>query len=408
MDLVRKSFPVATVLIFALLMTISQSHAQRLEPPAVQSLGVFQLAQIKSGEKSIPPVRQNPQRSNHAVVTEKLNQNTVTVISGNPNGTYMFLAYDLSAALDNGDELRVLPVIGKGGYQNVKDILHLRGIDLGITQSNIMSYLKKNNDFGSNIENRLSYIAKLYNEELHILAGNGINSIQDLDGKKVNFSDIGSGTQFSSRLIFEAFGIKPIELNMGQSDGYLKVKSGEIAATILIAGKPTGAFAKFTLDPGMKLLPVPYAEALEADYFPATLEHDDYPSLVPKGQKIDTVAVGAVLAVYNWPKDTDRYRRVAKFTAAFFSQFPDLLKAPRHSKWKETNLAAQLTGWRRFSAAQELLDRSSQPSSAAGVTISPQPARQQPNPTPPANASEQEKLMFQQFLEWRRKQKGQQ
>jgi TRAP-type uncharacterized transport system substrate-binding protein len=74
---------------------------------------------------------------------DKLNQNTVTVISGNPNGTYLYLAYDMSAVLDDGDNLRVLPIIGKGGYQNVMDVLHLRGVDLCITQSNIMTYLKE-------------------------------------------------------------------------------------------------------------------------------------------------------------------------------------------------------------------------------------------------------------------------
>ena len=79
----------------------------------------------------------------HAALTEKINQNTITVISGNPNGTYIYLAFDMSAVLDSGTDLRVLPVIGKGGYQNVMDMLYLRGIDLCITQSNIMTYLKK-------------------------------------------------------------------------------------------------------------------------------------------------------------------------------------------------------------------------------------------------------------------------
>ena len=63
----------------------------------------------------------------HAALTDKLNQNTVTVISGNPNGTYLYLAYDMSAVLDDGNDLRVLPVIGKGGYQNIMDVLHLQG-----------------------------------------------------------------------------------------------------------------------------------------------------------------------------------------------------------------------------------------------------------------------------------------
>jgi uncharacterized protein len=74
------------------------------------------------------PAQQTP-AARHVAITEKLNQNTVTVISGNPNGAYLYLAYDMSAVLDDGNELRVLPVIGKGGYQNVLDVLHLRGVD---------------------------------------------------------------------------------------------------------------------------------------------------------------------------------------------------------------------------------------------------------------------------------------
>ncbi|MEQ1616444.1 MAG: C4-dicarboxylate ABC transporter substrate-binding protein, partial [Hyphomicrobiaceae bacterium] len=198
--------------------------------------------------------------------------------------------------------------------------------------------------------------------------------------------------------------IKPVEVNMGQSDAFLKVKSGEIAATILIAGKPAGSFGKLKAEGGMKLLPVPYTEALEAEYFPATLDHEDYPGLIAKGQKVETIAVGAVLAVYNWPRDTDRYRRVAKFTQSFFANFPDLQKPPRHVKWKETNLAANLKGWKRFPAAQELLDRSVTTASATVSGVDPQLARQQASKAAPGDAAEQERL-FQQFMEWRRKQK---
>jgi TRAP transporter TAXI family solute receptor len=365
-----------------------------------------QKPQTAQSQRKLVPARPAAPRSlTQQQLTEKLNQNTVTVISGNPNGTYLFFAYDLSAVLDDGDSLRILPVIGKGGYQNVKDILHLKGVDLGITQSNIMSYLKKSGELGTNIDERLAYIAKLYNEEMHILAGNGINSIQDLNGKTVNFSDIGSGTQFSTRLIFEALGIKATEINVGQADGYLKVKSGEIAATVLIAGKPAGSFARFKLEPGMKILPVPYTAPLEADYFPAKLTAEDYPGLVKPGETIDTVAVGAVLAVYNWPRDTDRYRRVAKFTEAFMANFAAFQKAPRHVKWKEANLATVVRGWKRFPAAQEALDRvSAQAAVPAPRAVDPAIARAQAARAAPNNPAEQERL-FQQFLEWSKQQK---
>lgn len=367
-------------------------------------------------------------RAANSIMSERANQNTVTVISGNPNGSYMFLAYDMSVVLDeDGDGLRVLPVIGKGGYQNVRDILYLKGVDLGITQSNIMTYLKASGELGANIENRLSYIAKLYNEELHILAGPGIEQISDLDGKTCNYSDVGSGTQFSTRLIFQALGIKCAEVNLGQGDGLLKVKSGEIAATILIAGKPSGAFAKFKLEPGMKLLTVPYAKPLENDYFPTTLTHKDYPNMIAEGKAVETVAVGAVLAVYNWPQDTERHRRVARFIDSFFAKFDAFLKPPRHPKWHETNLAAPLKGWKRFPAAQEWLDREASkgsgspgqgtnrelvvaPATAQPVKQEPAPAAPAPTRRPPIAASadasgdpKQEEL-FRQFLEWRQQQ----
>jgi TRAP transporter TAXI family solute receptor len=340
-----------------------------------------------------------PSAALRATQRDELNQNTVTVISGNPNGTYLYLAYDMSAVLDDGNNLRVLPVIGKGGYQNMMDVLHLRGVDLGITQSNIMSYLKKTGEFGPNIDQRIAFITKLYSEEMHVLAGPGIDRVRDLSGKKVNFSDVGSGTQFSTRLIFELLGIKATEINVGQADGYQMVKSGEIAATVLIAGKPTGSFGKFKLEPGMKLLPVPYTEALEQDYFPAKLTSEDYPALVAKGTTVDTVAVASVLAVYNWPRDTDRYRRVASFVDAFFSKFADFQKPARHPKWQEANLNSSLKGWKRFPAAEEWLQRNErQPAGVAGG-IDPALARAQAAKAAPYDPAEQQRL-FQQFMDW--------
>jgi TRAP transporter TAXI family solute receptor len=363
--------------------------------------GVCNPTFAQRAKRANPAAEQTP-AARYAALRDKLNQNTVTVISGNPNGTYLYLAYDMSAVLDDGDELRILPVIGKGGYQNVMDVLHLRGVDLCITQSNIMTYLKETGEMGPNIENRLAFITRLYNEEMHVLAGPGINSIQDLSGKKVNFSDIGSGTQFSTRLIFKLLGIKAEEVNMGQGDGYQKVKSGEIAATVLIAGKPTGSFAKFKLEPGMKLLPIPYAEALEQDYLPAKLTHADYPNLIEKDATVSSVAVSSVLAAYNWPRETDRYRRVAAFVDAFFTKFSEFQKPARHVKWKEANINSSLKGWNRFPAAEEWLAKNAT-QTASKVTIDPGLVRAQAARAAPNDPAAQERL-FQEFMDWARAQ----
>src|SRR5262249_41040354 len=147
---------------------------------------------------------------------------------------------------------------------------------------------------------------------LVVRADSGINSIEQLDGQRVNFSDIGSGTQFSTRDIFQRLGIKPIEVNMGQGDAAEALKRGEIAATVLIAGKPTGSTSKLKSADGFRVLPVPYPTQLQQDYLPAELTHSDYPNLIKEGETVDTVAVGAILIAYNWSRDTDRYRRITK------------------------------------------------------------------------------------------------
>jgi TRAP transporter TAXI family solute receptor len=312
-----------------------------------------------SQNRSGAPVPNKPELG---TLGERINANTISVVSGNVNATYLSIAYDMSAVLDNGDEFRVLPVIGKGGGQNIKDVRFLKGVDLGITQAPILNAYRKSNEIGA-FDDKIVYLAKLFNEEMHVVvrADSGITMIDQLAGRKVNFSDVGSGTQVSSREIFSKLEIQVQEVNMGQADAFEKLKSGEIAATILIAGKPTGSTQRLKAADGFRLLPVPYRKALQAEYLPATLTSADYPGLIEPGQTVDTIAVDAVLIAFNWPKGTDRYRRIQAFVDQFFPKLAEFQKPPRHPKWRETNLAASLQGWKRFEGAEEWLRKHQQP-----------------------------------------------
>jgi uncharacterized protein len=247
---------------------------------------------------------------------ERVNANTIAIISGNPNGTYLAIAYDLSAVLNDGDNFRVLPVVGEGGAQNIKDMRLLKGVDLGITQVNLLGYYKRNNVIGS-IDDKIVYIAKLFNEEMHLIvrADGGITSIEQLAGRRVNFSDVGSGTQLATRDIFARLGINAEEVNMGQADAFEKLKSGEIAASVLIAGKPAASIGKLKAAEGFRILPMPYPKPLQDDYLPVKLT----------------------------------------FVENFFPRLAEFQKPPRHPKWHETNLATVLPGWKRFEGAEEWL-----------------------------------------------------
>jgi uncharacterized protein len=346
-----------------------------------------------------------PDKPNLGTLGERLNANTIAIVSGNPNATYLTIAYDLSAVLDDGENFRILPVIGKGGGQNIRDVRFLKGVDLGITQSILLNQYRESHEIG-NIDDKIVYIAKLFNEEMHLVvrADSGITSLDQLNGKKVNFSDVGSGSQLSTRDIFKRLGINAQEINVGQADAFEMLKSGEIAATVLIAGKPAASMAKLKAADGFRFLPVPFAKQLQNDYLPAVLGHGEYPGMVETGHDVNTVAVGAVLIAYNWPRDSDRYRRIAKFVDVFFPKLAELQKPPRHPKWRETNLAAVVPGWTRFAGADEWLRQKREAQPAAADT------RQQFNQflatrrasgaaEEPGGAEERERL-FQEFIKW--------
>jgi TRAP transporter TAXI family solute receptor len=328
--------------------------------------------------------------------SERLNQNTVAIVSGNPNGTYLQVAYDMSAVLDEGSRLRVLPVVGKGGAQNIRDVLFLKGVDMGIAQSTDLTRLKREQPGEAG---KLVYLTKLYNEEVHVLARAEIASLKDLDGKAVNFSDIGGGTQFVARELFEKSGVRPVEVNMGQADAIEKMRSGEVAATIFVAGKPGTAFVKAPRDAGLHFLPVRYGETFAESYYPAVLEPSDYPGLIGPGERVETIAVGAVLVAFNWPARTDRYRRLETFVEAFFGKFDGFQAAPRHPKWREVNLATEVPGWKRFEPARKWLEqRSAQASAGADPALKSEFERFATGRE--LSPSERERI-FDEFLRWR-------
>jgi TRAP transporter TAXI family solute receptor len=333
-----------------------------------------------------------------------INKDTVGIISGNPNGTYLRLAYDMSAVLDDEEKgIRILPIIGAGGGGNIKDVRFLKGVDLGITQSVLLNRFKRTNEIGP-IEDKLVYIAKLNNEEMHVVVrtDSGINKIEDLAGKKVNFSDIGSGSQLSNQEIFNRLNIKVTEVNMGQADGFEALKRGEIAATILIAGKPTGSTRTLKASEGFKILPVAYSKALQDDFLPAVLTHEDYPDLIAKGEKIDTIAVSCVLIAYNWDKGTDRYQRISRFVENFFPRIADFQKKPRHPKWKEANLAAVVPGWKRHDAAEEWLAKNRMPAvSNERQQFDAYMTAQGGQASASAFAPEERERLFEGFLKWK-------
>jgi TRAP-type uncharacterized transport system substrate-binding protein len=149
--------------------------------------------------------QQQPQQPPNDAAIARANQGTVGVITGMEGGTYARTAADLTI-LDDGT-LRVLPILGKGSLQNLSDILFLRGVDIGFVQADALTYAKQHNMF-PNFTQNIRYIAKLYDEEIHVLARKDITRIEDLNGQRVNVDVNGSGSAMTAEILLDALGIK--------------------------------------------------------------------------------------------------------------------------------------------------------------------------------------------------------
>ena len=292
-----------------------------------------------------------------SVSTKKaLNANTVTLLSGTIGGTYVQFGADLASVLDDGGNLRVLPIIGRGSVQSVADILFLKGVDLGIVRTDTLDYLEKKG-FANDIKKRFTYVTKLYNEEMQVIAPKTIQTLNDLEGKTVSVDLPNGGTFVTALSVFERLGINANFVYIEQRIAMEKLKKGELDAVIVVGGKPYVSVTHFNNDGRFHLATVDYAKSLQNDYLPATLTSKDYPNLIPDGETVDTIAVPSVLAVYNWPPSTERSRKLARFVDAFFTKFAALQSPPFHPKWKEVSLAAPLAGWNRLPLAQQWLHK---------------------------------------------------
>ena len=290
-----------------------------------------------------------------AQTKQALNQNTVTLITGTIGGTYVQFGADLASVLDDGNKLRVLPIVGRGSVQSVADILFLQGVDIGIVRADTLDYLERKG-FAKDIKKQFTYVTKLYNEEMQIIAPKSINSLRDLEGKTVSV-DLPNGSTFVTVLtVAERLGMKANWVYIEQRIAMEKLKKGEVDAVIVVGGKPYKSVSSFNNDGRFHLVKVDYEKPLQGDYLPATLTAKDYPNLVSEGESVDTIAVPALLAAYNWAPNTDRYRKLALFVDSFFTKFPQFQNPPFHPKWKEVSLAAPLAGWTRLPAAQQWLD----------------------------------------------------
>jgi TRAP-type uncharacterized transport system substrate-binding protein len=350
---------------------------------------------VGAGEAQAQQLKAKAAPFSHGDERAKANENLVMLLGGTLGGPWIQMAQDVSTVVSDGDKLRVLPLAGGGAKSNLRDILLVRGVDLGITRLDVLNDAKASGEFGPGLDRRVAYITPLAVDMLQVIARPEVGSVHDLKGKKVNIYPKGS----IAAKVFKTLGIEIEEVNLALTDSVQQMRSGQVYASACICSVPIPLFAAVSADTGFKMLEIPYVDALEASFLPANLSSDKYPNQIPKDAKVGTIGTQLLLVTYNWTPGTDRYRKIERFVGGFFAKFDKMRQPPRHPSWRDVNLSASIRGWQRFPAAKQWLDRQALEASAAASGVDVAKLRAQAVKAAPNDAVAQEKL-FKEFLEW--------
>ncbi len=275
----------------------------------------------------------------------------IGVITGSEKGTYYQFGLNLQAlAKPNG--ITVAVHNSKGSVENIFAVYQRPGVQVGIVQSDVLAFVARvqTDPALQRIAKKIKMVFPLYNEEIHLLARNGVASFDELANKRVAIGREGSGTYLTTRLLFKVSEVAPREMVPIDTDEALaELKAGRIDAMFFVAGYPVRLLSEgVSARDELRLVPITNKDI--AEFYPrAAIPANTY---AWQEQAIETVAVKAVLVSFDYRRtDCESVGKFAQLLAANL----DWLKKNGHAKWKAVDLDFPLKGWEQYDCVRKYL-----------------------------------------------------
>ena len=289
------------------------------------------------------------------------------VVTGGTKGTYYQFGLNLAQLVKSrGMKLNVYD--SAGSVDNIFAVYKTPGVQMGIVQSDVLAFIAKvkTDPVLQRIAQKIRMVFPLYNEEVHVLAHQGIKDFDDLADKRVAIGQDGSGTYLTARLLFEVSDIKPREMvPIGTDEALGQLKQGKIDAMFYVAGLPVKLFAEGVTDED-KLALVPITNKSVVEFYPSVQIAPNTYSW--QGQPVDTVAVKAVLVSYDFRGINCEY--VGKFARILYDNL-EWLRANGHPKWKSVDLNVPVKGWEQYDCVRKSLQTAQRRAPAKTQEVNP-------------------------------------
>jgi TRAP transporter TAXI family solute receptor len=282
------------------------------------------------------------------------------IITGGEKGTYYQFGLNLQT-LGKPREFNVTVHPSRGSIENIYAVYQRPGVQLGIVQSDVLAFVARvqSDPTLQRISKKTKMVFPLYNEEIHVLARQGVEQFEDLADKRVAIGREGSGTYLTARLLFNVSEVAPREMVPIDTDEALReLKAGRVDAMFYVAGYPVKLFAE-SVQAADNLNLVQILNKSITEFYPRA----EIPASVYAWQTkaVPTVAVKAVLVSFDFQRrDCDTVGQFAKLV----SDNMGWLTQNGHPKWKAVDLEFPLKGWEQYACVRKYLRKSDTPQTA--------------------------------------------
>lgn len=171
----------------------------------------------------------------------------VSIATGGTSGTYYPVGGAIAKVLNENIDGMNASAQSTGASVTNTRLIYNEEVELAILQNDIASYaVNGENQFSDNQVMNMTGITALYPEVIQIVIRTdaGIESIQDLKGKKIAVGAPGSGAEANAKQILNFFGITYDDIEedyLSFGEAASRLKDRQIDAAFLTAGIPTAA-----------------------------------------------------------------------------------------------------------------------------------------------------------------------
>lgn len=281
-------------------------------------------------------------------VTARDGHNCLGMVTGGLKSTAHQIGLDLEVLVKRSN-IHLAVHNSRGSVENVYAVYQRPGSHLGLVQSDVMAFVTKvkRDSRLRLIAGKTRWVYPLYDQEIHLLGKAEIQTLGDLDGRRVAIGHEESGTYLTSQLIFEVAGVRPRQMvAIGYSQALEALKSGSIDAMLTVDGFPVErlALAVFPAD-GFHLIPITH-DGIRAFYPSSRIPAGTYPW---QTAGVDTVSVKALLIAYDF---RNHHCKTIGDVAWLIEKNLDWLRSNGHPKWKSVDLNAPVSGLDQYSCVK--------------------------------------------------------